>query len=86
MSGPSPAAGPTLHERVHALLCERENLLPDLFRTVAAPVKRRGKPVGTQFTLLGPRAVRLTAVHDATRGTLFVFDATGKRVDKRAVG
>ena len=97
MPSPAPTAAPTadaapaaaspadrLHAHVHGLLCERENLLPGQFRTVASPVRRGGAACGTQFTLLGPRSVRLTAVHDAARGLLFVFDAAGRRVEKRA--
>ena len=88
----APAAAPTgsapkteeqLHAYVHETLCARENLLTEQFRTVAAPLKRAGKPCGCQYTLLGPRSVRLTAVWDAVRNCLFLFDATGARIEKR---
>ncbi|WP_171186285.1 hypothetical protein [Alienimonas chondri] len=72
-----------LHAYVHETLCARENLLTAQFRTVAAPLSRAGKPCGCQYTLLGPRSVRLTAVWDAVRNCLFLFDATGARIEKR---
>ena len=87
MTAPANAAAPTtaaeLHALVHATLCERENLLADQFRTVAAPLTRGGKPCGCQYTLLGPRSVRLSAVWDAGKNCLFLYDATGTRVEKR---
>ena len=83
----APTAPPTtpaeLHAYVHDALCERENLLADQFRTVAAPLTRAGRACGCQYTLLGPRSVRLSAVWDAGKNCLFLFDATGARVEKR---
>ena len=80
---PAPTTPAELHAHVHAVLCERENLLADQFRTVAAPLKRAGKPCGCQYTLLGPRSVRLSAVWDSGKNCLFLYDATGRRVEKR---
>ena len=79
----APKTAEQLHAYVHETLCARENLLTDQFRTVAAPLRRAGKPCGCQYTLLGPRSVRLTAVWDAKRNCLFLFDATGARIEKR---
>ncbi|MFH5805703.1 hypothetical protein [Alienimonas sp. DA493] len=86
-SSPTRTAAPRtleqLHAYVHETLCARENLLTEQFRTVAAPLTKAGKPCGCQYTLLGPRSVRLTAVWDAVRNCLFLFDATGARIEKR---
>ncbi|WP_145359128.1 hypothetical protein [Alienimonas californiensis] len=79
----APRTPEQLHAYVHETLCARENLLSNQFRTVAAPLTRAGKPCGCQYTLLGPRSVRLTAVWDAVRNCLFLFDATGARIEKR---
>ena len=79
----APTTPAELHDHVHAALCERENLLADQFRTVEAPLTRAGKPCGRQYTLLGPRSVRLSAVWDAAKNCLFLYDATGTRVEKR---
>ena len=84
--GPAMAAPTTpaeLHAYVHAALCDRENLLADQFRTVATPLTRAGRPCGCQYTLLGPRSVRLSAVWDAAKNCLFLYDATGARIEKR---
>ena len=78
-----PTTPAELHAHVHETLCARENLLADQFRTVAAPLTRGGRPCGCQYTLLGPRSVRLSAVWDAGKNCLFLFDAAGVRVEKR---
>ena len=80
---PAPVTPEQLHAYVHDALCERENLLADQFRTVAAPLNRAGKPCGCQYTLLGPRSVRLSAVWDAGKNCLFLYDATGARIEKQ---
>ena len=79
----APTTPAELHAHVHETLCARENLLADQFRTVAAPLTRAGKPCGCQYTLLGPRSVRLSAVWDGGKNCLFLYDATGARVEKR---
>ena len=81
----APKTPAELHAHVHETLCGRENLLTEQFRTVAAPLTRGGKACGCQYTLLGPRSVRLTAVWDAAKNCLFLFDATGARVEKRVL-
>ncbi|MEM7812613.1 MAG: hypothetical protein AAF532_14155 [Planctomycetota bacterium] len=75
----SPAVPTGLHDYVHRRLCGRENLVPELFRTVARPLVRRGAPCGTRFELCGLRDVRLTAVWDASHNVLYFFDARGER-------
>ena len=43
---------------------------------------RRGECCGRQFTLFGPRSVRLGAVWAADRNDLYFYDARGERFRK----
>ena len=64
---------------VHQTLCEKENLLPDQFSIAELPLQQRGAPCGMQFTLQGPRSVRLGAVWAAERNQVYFYDARGER-------
>ncbi len=64
---------------VHQTLCEKENLVPEQFRMIERQLTRSGKGCGLQFTIHGPRQVRLSAVWASDRNTLYFYDATGTR-------
>jgi hypothetical protein len=68
-----------LHAYVHAVLCEKENLLAEMFVTQKTTLNRGGRCCGLQFHLQGPRCVKLGAVWAAEQNTVFFYDTRGTR-------
>lgn len=64
---------------VHKTLCDRENILADQFALAETRLTRQGQPCGLQFSLQGPRSVRLAAIWAADRNLLYCYDARGER-------
>ncbi len=80
-----PEAISTLSELrgfVHQTLCEKENLVPEQFRMREMELRRTGKSCGIQFSLHGPRQVRLSAVWAADKNQLYFYDTAGIRFRK----
>ena len=71
-----------LREFVHQSLCEKENLLADEFNLSEMKLMRRGRDCGLQFSIHGPRSVRLGAVWASDHNMLYFYDATGNRFAK----
>ena len=71
-----------LRQFVHRELCRRENLLPEQFELQEVLLQKKGLPCGLQFTLFGPRLVKLGAVWAADQNWLYLYDATGERFGK----
>jgi hypothetical protein len=67
---------------IHHTLCAQENLLPDQFRMTEMALKRRGRECGLQFSLNGPRSVRLGAIWAADQNVVYFYDARGERFGK----
>ena len=67
---------------VHYTLCEKENLLADEFAMSEMTLTRRQRDCGLQFTLQGPRSVRLGAIWAADHNTIYFYDAYGVRYAK----
>lgn len=74
-----------LRDRVHRALCAKENLLPEGFETTETPLLRGGRPCGVQYSLHGPRSLRLEAIWSTEQRAVYFYDARGERYDKRAV-
>lgn len=74
-----------LKERIHKVLCAKENLLPERFELTETPLERGGRPCGIQYSLHGPRSLRLEAIWSAEQNAVYLYDARGERFDKRAV-
>ena len=68
-----------LRDFVHLTLCAKENLVEDQFQLRECDLKKLGKPCGLQFTILGPRQVRLSAVWASDRNVLYFYDTRGTR-------
>ena len=68
-----------LREFIHAVLCQKENLVPDQFRMRETGLVVRGRSCGLQFSLRGPRSVRLGAIWAADHNVLYFYDARGQR-------
>jgi hypothetical protein len=64
---------------VHATLCAKENLVAEQFQMIERELTKCGKPCGMQFTIHGPRQVRLSAVWASDRNLLYFYDTSGVR-------
>ena len=67
---------------VHKQLCDRENILQDQFRLSETVLIRSGKDCGMHFWVLGPRSIRLEAIWETDRNTIYFYDARGVRYMK----
>lgn len=68
-----------LHAWVHDVLCRKENLLAEMFTTRVANLTRGGETCGLQFSLQGPRCVKLGAVWAADQNVVYFYDTRGQR-------
>lgn len=68
-----------LRQFIHHTLCRKENLLADQFHMIESKLMRRGRVCGLQFSLQGPRSVRLGAIWTEDRNTIYFYDARGER-------
>lgn len=76
---------PELRQYVHETLCRQENLLPDQFHLQETPLQRLGSRCGLQFSLRGPRSIRLGAVWSSEHSLLYFYNATGERFRKESL-
>ena len=67
---------------IHQTLCAKENLLADQFAMSEMKLVRRGRDCGLQFSLQGPRSVRLGAIWAADHNMIYFYDAQGERYAK----
>ena len=67
---------------IHQTLCEKENLLEDQFQMTEMQLFRRGRDCGLQFSLHGPRSVRLGAIWASDQNMIYLYDASGNRYQK----
>lgn len=67
---------------VHAALCEKENLVREQFQMREMTLTSRGRQCGMQFSLKGPRSVRLGAIWASDQNMLYFYDARGERYMK----
>ncbi len=71
-----------LRRFVMETLSGRENLLAEQFPLHESKLLRGGRECGRQYFLYGPRSVRLNAIWDAERDTIYFYDAAGERFGK----
>lgn len=74
-----------LRDLVHQTLCDIGQLESSQFQLTERPLTKGGNPCGVLFSVNGPRQVTLTAVWDAMKNMLFVYDSTGSRCDQLSV-
>lgn len=67
---------------VRTRLCEKENLLIDQAKVRQAPLIKQGKLCGYQFSVQGPRQVRLGAVWTSDHNDIYFYDTRGNRYHK----
>jgi hypothetical protein len=67
---------------IHGRLCEKENLLADQFTMTEMRLTRRSRECGLQFSLHGPRNVRLGAIWASDHNVIYLYDAQGIRYEK----
>jgi hypothetical protein len=68
-----------LRRFIHTSLCDRENLVAEQFQMREMTLVVRGRNCGMQFSLKGPRSVRLGAIWAADQNMLYLYDARGER-------
>jgi hypothetical protein len=71
-----------LRQFIHKTLCAKENLLANQFTMTEVRLTRQNEPCGLQFSLRGPRNVRLGAIWAADRNVVYLYDAAGARYAK----
>jgi hypothetical protein len=64
---------------VHQTLCGKEGLLSEQFPLSEMALTRRNRFCGLQFSLQGPREVRLGAIWAADHNVVYFYDARGER-------
>jgi len=64
---------------VHQTLCGKEGLLADQFPLTEMTLTRRSRCCGLQFSLQGPRDVRLGAIWASDHNLVYFYDARGER-------
>lgn len=74
-----------LQHFVHRTLCARENLLEDQFHTHTLELLSRGQACGLQFSLHGPRSIRLGAIWALAQNVIYFYDTRGERFLKVAL-
>lgn len=68
-----------LHVFVHETLCASENLLQDQFQTQRLPLKSKGRLCAIEYSLRGPRSIRLAAIWAADQNVVYFYNAAGQR-------
>lgn len=68
-----------LHTYVHHTLCESENLLSDQFQTQRSPLIAKEKVCAIEYSLRGPRSLRLAAIWAADQNVIYFYNARGER-------
>ena len=68
-----------LRRFVHRTLCERENLLAEQFQMRESQLLIRGQVCGIQFSLKGPRSIRLNAIWTIDQNQILFYGTQGVR-------
>lgn len=68
-----------LHKLIHLTLCESENLLVDQFETKRHPLFAKEKLCAIEYSLRGPRSLRLAAIWAADQNVIYFYNARGER-------
>jgi hypothetical protein len=71
-----------LREYVYSTLCSHHDLVVGAFAMSEKILVRNGNPCGIYFCLHGPRSVRLTAIWETERNSIFFYGATGEKVSR----
>ena len=71
-----------LQSFVRSKLCDKENLLLEQTKVRHAPLIKQGKLCGYQFSVQGPRHVRLGAVWACEHNDVYFYDTRGTRYYK----
>ena len=68
-----------LRNYIHEKLCSCENLVRAQFMMSEMLLPRRGRACGLQFSLQGPRSVRLAAIWPSAHNVMSFYYARGTR-------
>ncbi len=67
---------------IHRELCAHENLVPEQFTLTEMQLRRRNRDCGLQFSLHGPRSIRLGAIWASDHNMVYFYDTQGVRYSK----
>jgi hypothetical protein len=79
-STPSIQDLPELRAYVHHELCQQNELEVGVFTFTERLLHQGNTPCGMFFCLHGPRSVKLVAIWDCRRNSIFFYSSTGERV------
>ena len=71
-----------LRSFVQTKLCQKENLLMEQSKLHQTPLIKQGRLCGFQFSVQGPRQVRLGAVWASDHNDIYFYDTRGNRYHK----
>jgi len=71
-----------LRRFIHQTLCAKENLLANEFAISEVRLTQGGQCCGIQFSVRGPRSVRLAAIWAIDRNAIYLYDTKGQRYAK----
>ncbi len=71
-----------LRQFVLQTLCQQNDLEMDVFPVSERMLIKRGKPVGIQFCLHGPRNVRFMAIWETEKQTVLFYGSSGQRTGR----
>lgn len=75
----APSTWEELKSHVHGELCDKENLIPEQFPLEVHALLQREEVCGVEFSLFGPRQIRLTAIWTLVSNTVLFYDSRGTR-------
>jgi hypothetical protein len=78
-SSSRPAALEQLRAHVLSVLCSQDGLDPAQTPLTHTVVRKRGRPCGLFFQLVGPRRVRSHAIWSADEGRILFYGSNGAR-------
>lgn len=68
-----------LRTYIHSALCAKENLLAEQFKMRESRLVRSGEFCGYQFSVDGPRSVRLGAIWTTEHNAVYFYNTRGER-------
>lgn len=71
-----------LRNFVSYTLCQRNDFEEGVFQITERLLTKCGKMCGVMFCLHGPRSVKLTAVWESEKNSIFFYGSTGERFKK----
>ena len=71
-----------LRQLIETTLCEQNELEVGAFTMTERILVRGGEPCGIYFCIHGPRSVKLTAIWETDRNSIFFYNSAGERLHR----